>query len=282
MSTGIRLEGISLNAPETLSLNPDYVFYIFEVIPQNDQNFYNQTKSSCGWRKLKHHQAVLGLQYNRLLTHLSPLCVSFCSTEAMPAQPKCLHHARCWHSIPTDRALLKAGEKRSIWENEPVFVECCVATATGMMGFNYSSSFRQGWLLAGHLLQGAVMLGPRQGIQHGDTCATSTDWGDLGDPSTNVSNEHKDVKRGETTRSGKHGAISPLDSALVMPISQNRCSKKWRSLIIGQNGRKRLWKIKEGARRFCSKQAKNITQPFSTAQMEWLLFWDREIKIASV
>lgn len=49
MSTGIRLERISLNAPETLSLNPDYVLYIFEVIPQNDQNFfYNQTKSSCG------------------------------------------------------------------------------------------------------------------------------------------------------------------------------------------------------------------------------------------
>jgi len=28
------------------------------------------------------------------------------------------------------------------------------------------------------------------------------------------------------------------------------------------------------------KHAKIILQPFSTAQMEWLLFWDQEIKIA--
>lgn len=180
----------------------------FKSFRRTTRIFYNQTKSSCDWRKLNHQKAVLGLQYNPLLADLSILCVSFCSTKAMPVQPKHLHHARCWHGIPTNRALLKASEKRSIWENEPVFVECCVSTATGMMGFNCSSSLRQGWLLAGHLLRGAVMLGPRQGIQHGDICATSSDWGDFGDPSIVFSNKQRCKERWNHTLCEVWGHLS--------------------------------------------------------------------------
>lgn len=206
----------------------------------------------------------------------------------MPTQPKRSHHASCRHGPTENEALLKSGEGLFGKTKLPASRAPCVSTATGTMGFNYGSHFRQGCLSAGHLLNafvGETPL-PKQGSQHRDTHAVSSDWGDFRDPSINLSIEWKDVKEGGTVHDGTHRTIFPLDRTWMMPISQNHDSKKpgnpdtsgpWDEM--GGSGSARLRKEPEG---LCSKQAKIIQQPFSTAQMEWFLFWEREIKIALV
>lgn len=68
----------------------------------------------------------------------------------------------------------------------------------------------------------------------------------------------------------------------MMPTSQNHHLKASDARRQGMTGGKRdsVPRDKTSGQKVLLEQAKILLQPSSTAQMEWLLFWDQEIKIA--